>query len=363
MDNDIKYWNAVNQNLKIGPARFKKLYSYFEKMEQAWQASHQELKRAGLEEKVIEYFLIKRKEISPDLEMEKLRKEGIGIITIKDKKYPKLLKEIYNPPALLYIRGKFTKADELAVGVVGTRKPADYGKQITPDIVKELSQNKITVVSGLALGIDSLAHLSALSEKGRTVAVLGSGLDKQSIYPYANRKLAEQIEENGAVIAEYPCGTLPLKQHFPARNRIISGLSLGTLIVEAPENSGALITARYALEQNRDVFAVPGNIYNRNSAGPNNLIKMGAKLVSSAQDILDELNLNLATSFTQTKEIVPDSKEEEILLKFLSKEPIHIDKLVHQSKLDTATVGSTLTLMEMKGKVRNLGGTNYVIGH
>lgn len=358
---DLKYWNAINLDPKIGPKRFKLLYNYFESMEEAFKADFSELKRAGLEDEVIDHFIAKRAEIDPDLEMEKLEKEKIRVITIRDKEYPKLLKEIYNPPALIYIRGKFTQADELALAVVGTRKVSSYGKQITPEIVRDLASLKITIVSGLALGVDTLAHQSALETKGRTIGVLGCGLDKQSIYPPANRKLAEQIKENGAVITEYPIGTLPLKQHFPARNRIISGLALGTLVIEAPETSGALLTAKSALEQNRDVFAIPGPIYSKNSTGPNNLIKMGAKLVTQAQDILDELNLNLAVQYQETKKIAPDTKEEAKILEYLSKEPIHIDKLVEKSGLDAGTVSSTLTLMEMKGKVRNLGSLNYVL--
>ena len=358
---DPKYWNAINLDPKIGPKRFKLLYNHFRDMEQAFKADFSELKRAGLEKKIIEHFMAKRAEVDPDQEMEKLEKEEIRIITIKDKEYPKRLKEIYNPPGLLYIRGEFIKEDELALAVVGTRKISSYGKQVTPEIVRDLASSKITIVSGLALGVDALAHQSALEAKGRTIGVLGCGLDRQSIYPSSNRKLAEQIEENGAVITEYPIGTLPLKQHFPARNRIIAGLALGTLVVEAPETSGALLTARHSLEQNRDVFAIPGSIYSKTSFGPNNLVKMGAKLVTQAQDILDELNLNLAVQYQETKKIAPDTKEEAKLLEYLSKEPVHIDKLVEKSGLDAGTVSSVLTLMEMKGKVRNLGSMNYVL--
>ncbi len=358
---DLKYWNAINLDPKIGPKRFKLLYNHFENMEQAFKADFSELKRAGLEKKITEHFMAKRAEVDPDQEMEKLEKEEIRIITIKDKEYPKRLKEIYNPPGLLYIRGKFTKEDELALAVVGTRKISSYGKQVTPEIVRDLASSKITIVSGLALGVDALAHQSALEVKGRTIGVLGCGLDRQSIYPSSNRKMAEQIEENGAVITEYPIETLPLKQHFPARNRIIAGLALGTLIIEAPETSGALLTARHSLEQNRDVFAIPGSIYSKTSLGPNNLVKMGAKLVTQAQDILDELNLNLAVQYQETKKIAPDTKEEAKLLEYLSKEPTHIDKLVEKSGLDAGKVSSTLTLMEMKGKVRNLGSMNYVL--
>jgi len=361
MNPDLKYWNAINLLPKIGPARFKKLYNYFPTMQQVWQASTFELRQAGLEPKVIEVFNIRRQEISPEAEMEKLARENVKIITIKDKNYPRLLKEIHNPPALLYFKGKSLIKNELALGVVGTRKITQYGRQITPKLVGELTHQNITIVSGLALGIDSLAHQSTLDNNGRTIAVLGSGLDKFNIYPYTNRHLAEKIQERGTVISEYPLGTSPLKQNFPQRNRIISGLAKGVLVIEAPAKSGALITAQFALEQNREVFAIPGNISQNNSAGPNNLIKLGAKLVSSSQDILDELNLTSTTTVPQNKKVVPSSPEEAKLLKHLSTDPIHIDKLVNKSKLETSVASSTLTLMEMRGKVKNLGSMNYII--
>ncbi|MDD3887474.1 MAG: DNA-processing protein DprA [Patescibacteria group bacterium] len=361
MNNDLKYWNALNQNLKIGARRFKKIYNYFSDMEQAWHADSLELSKAGLEDKVIDYILVKRPTISIDFEMERLEKENIQIITIKDKKYPKLLKEIYDPPALLYVRGELKEQDEFAISVVGTRKISQYGKQVVPDIVHELASNKITIISGLALGTDTFAHQAAIAAQGRTIAVLGSGLDRQHIYPYCNKSLSEIISQHGAIISEYPLGTLPLKQHFPARNRIVSGMSLGILIIEAPMDSGALITAKFGLEHNRDIFSIPGSIYSENSKGPNNLIKQGAKLITCAQDILDELNLSLATSYQQTKKIVPESKEEEILLNIITKEPLHIDKIVQQSKMPASQVSASLTIMEMKGKVRNLGAMNYVL--
>ncbi|MFA6296385.1 MAG: DNA-processing protein DprA [Patescibacteria group bacterium] len=361
ISDDLKYWNALNQNLRIGARRFKKLYTHFETMEQVWFADSLELSKAGLEDKVIDYILVKRPTISVDSEMEKLEKENIHIITIKDKAYPKLLKEIYDPPALLYVRGELKEQDEFAISVVGTRKISQYGKQVIPDIVHELASNKITIISGLALGADTFAHQAAIAASGRTIAVLGSGLDHQHIYPYCNKSLSEIVSQHGAVISEYPINTLPLKQHFPARNRIVSGMSLGILVIEAPSDSGALITAKFGLEHNRDIFAIPGSIYSQNSIGPNNLIKQGAKLITCAQDILDELNLSLATSYQQTKEIVPESKEEEILLKIITKEPVHIDKIVQQSKMPSSQVSATLTMMEMKGKVRNLGAMNYVL--
>ncbi len=360
MVKNLKYWIGFSFFPQIGSIRFKKIYQYFSSLEEAWQAPLEELKKCGLEEKIAQDFVLKRKTINLDLEWEKLNKEKVKVVTIFDKEYPKLLKEIYNPPFLLYYKGIISEEDKFSLAVVGTRKPSIYGQEVTQYLVSQLSANKITIVSGLALGIDSLAHKTAIKEKGRTVAVLGNGLDR--IYPVSNKKLAERIINSfGAIFSEYPLGTPPLKHHFPYRNRIISGLSLGTLVIEAGRESGALITAKYALEQNREVFAVPGNIFHQTSQGTNNLIKLGAKAVTRASDILDELNLNQVSKFIENKKIIPATKEEEIILKFLSKEPIHIDKLAQLSNLDIATVNSTLILMEMKGKVKNLGANNYII--
>lgn len=359
MSNDLIYWNALALFPKFGAKRFKKLYSYFPEMKGAFFASYHQLKEVGLEEEIILEFIEKRKKIEPEKEWEKLEKNEIKIITIKDENYPLHLKEIYCPPAILYFKGNLEK-EEYSIAVVGTRKPTSYGKQAALEIVRELAQNGLTIISGLAIGIDSLAHQATLEARGRTLAILGNGLD--DIYPKSNQKLAEEIiQKGGALISEYPLGVPPLKQNFPYRNRIISGLSLGVLILEAPKDSGALITARYALEQNREIFALPGSIYSQASLGPNNLIKMGAKLIASSFDILDALNLVQISDFIENKKIIPDTKEEEILLEHLSSEPLHIDKLVQLTKLDITTLSSALVLMEMKGKVKNLGGMNYII--
>lgn len=359
--NDLLYWNALALFPKFGPKRFRKLYSYFPSMQEAFGASYNQLKEAGIEEEIVSEFLGKREQTDLEREWEKLEKEGIKIITILDKNYPARLKEIYNPPALLYLKGKLQK-DEYSLAIVGTRKPTAYGRQAVLEITSQLAQNGLAIVSGLALGIDGLAHQACLDAKGSTIAVLGGGIDKKTLYPAKHQGLAEKIiEQGGAVISEYPVGTVPLKQNFPYRNRIISGLSLGVLVIEAPEDSGALITARYALEQDREVFALPGSIYSQNSLGPNNLIKMGGKLVTSAADILGELNLRQAIEFIAAKKIVPDTKEEALILEHLSREPLHIDKLVELSKLNTALVNATLTIMEMKGKVKNLDGIGYVV--
>lgn len=361
---EAKYYNAFNLIDGIGPITFKKLLAHFESLEEAWSAEINQFNQADLNNSVIEQIKKQRPQINPDWEMERLTKEGINLITIFDKNYPKLLKEIYRPPFLLYLRGKLEPTDEFGLGIVGTRKLSLYGQEVTPLITADLARAGLTIISGLAKGIDTLVHQAALEANGRTIAVLGSGLDRKNIYPFTNRALAEEISQKGALISEFPLGTEPLAQHFPQRNRIISGLSLGVLVVEAPEKSGALITARDALEQNRDVFAIPGPILAKNSQGPNSLIKMGAKLVSQANDILEELNLALLTESNQIdKKVIPDSQEEALILKQLSHQPLHIDKIIAQTKLSTAIINSTLTLMEMKGKVRNLGGNSYVLAH
>ncbi len=337
------------------------LLAYFDSLENAWRADENDFRNAGLDEKIAQKICAERRNINPDKELEKLAKEKMTIITAGDKTYPKLLKEIYDPPAVLYIRGAFKPQDDFSLAVVGTRKPTSYGIQAVGNLARDLSSAGLTIVSGLALGIDTLAHKACFETRGRTIAVIGSGLDRNSIYPSSNRKLADMIAENGAVISEYPIGTEAMPYHFPARNRIISGLSLGVLVIEAAEKSGTFLTANHALGQNRQVFAIPGPIYSPSSVGPNNLIKMGAKLVCNVQDVLEELNLVSLTEQIEAKEIIPDTDEEALILKLLSHEPIHIDKIVIETKLDTATVSSTLTLMEMKGKAKNLGGMQYVI--
>jgi len=357
-----KYFHIFNSfNEQIGPARFKKIISYFGSLEKAWlDGQAQDFIEAGLEEKLAQEIVLKRPHFDPDKEIEKLDKKGISILTILDETYPRLLKEIYDPPYILYIRGEFRPEDEFAIAIVGTRKLSPYGQQAAANLARELAQAGLTIVSGLAMGIDTLVHAAAVQQKARTIAVLGSAVDPFGIFPPVNRRLAEQITQNG-VISEYPPGSNALKHHFPARNRIISGLALGTLVIEAPEQSGALITARHALEQNREVFAVPGSIYSENSLGPNNLIKMGAKLVANAQDILEELDLKSLAENIKTQKIVPDSFEEAQILALLSHEPLSVDKIVQETKLDTALISSTLSLMEMKGRVRNLGGMQYVL--
>lgn len=359
---DLKYWLALSQFYKFGPVKFKKLTNYFPDIESAYNGSLKDYLDAGLEEKLAEEFIIFKHKIKPDKLLENLKREKLKVLTINDQAYPKLLKQIYDPPFILYYRGRLEALNGFLLAVVGARKYSAYGRQVAEKLVKELSLNNLTIVSGLALGIDALAHAAALEAGGNTIAVLGSGLDRQNIYPSQNRYLADKIETRGGLIlSEHPIGTLPLKHHFPQRNRIISGLSSATLVIEAGEKSGALITAFHALEQNREVFAVPGSIYSGSSEGANRLIALGAKLATSAQDIIETLNLTAAAAYLANKKIIPDTVEEKLILAQLSYEPAHIDELKQLTKLDISIINSTLTVMEMKGLVKNLGGLQYVL--
>jgi len=355
-----KHWVAFSNIERLGPQKLKLLYNYFPDLQTAWQTSYGELKNAGLGQKDINAVLEKRTSINPDQAWTELAKHNIKVITVKDELYPTMLKEIYSPPALLYIKGNLPSDLDFTLAVVGTRKTSVYGRQITPEIVSSLARTGLTIVSGLALGIDTLAHQATLDSGGATIAVLGCGLDK--IYPLTNNKLAQKIiAKGGCLISEYPPGTKPLKQHFPVRNRIISGLSKGVLVIEGNEDSGSLITAKCALEQNREILAVPGNISCSTSHGPNNLIKMGAHVVTSALDVINSLDLELAEQWQENKKIIPQTKEEKTLIQFLSSEPIHIDEIIKKSKLKPSIINSALTMMEMKGIVRHLGGMHYVL--
>jgi len=287
----------------------------------------------------------------------------IKTISVKDKNYPKLLKEIKNPPEVLYTRGEL-KPDEKCFGVVGTRMFSSYGKQVALEIAGDLAEAGLTIVSGLAPGIDTFAHTATVERRKRTIAVLGTGIDERSIYPQSNLNLARKIlETGGCLISEYPPGTRGTNFTFPQRNRIISGLSLGVLVVEAKEKSGALITADWAKKQQRLVFAIPGPIHSLNSKGCHYLIKHEvAKLVENANDILKELNLPAGRQVYQ-KGIIGETLEENLILKALEEEALYVDKIIEKTKLSAASIASSLAILEIKGKVRNLGNNVYAISH
>lgn len=354
------YLHALNLLPEFGPARLYQLGEFFGEFETAYHANTKSLQQAGIESELAEKFLRLRERINLELETEQLESEGINLISYHDKSYPKTLLETTRFPALLYVKGKMENNDEACLAVVGTRKITTYGRSVTPTLVEPLCLAGMTIVSGLAYGIDALAHQTAVKFGRRTIAVLGGGLDEKSLYPQNHAALAAEIlDAGGALLSEHPPLTPCLKHHFISRNRIISGLSLGTLVVECGLDSGSLITARHALEQNRTVYAVPGPIYAAESRGPNNLIKIGAKLVTEAQDILEDLNLPVLEISAENRTLLADSPAEAKLLSVIQHEPLTIDELIKLSGLPPAETNSTLTFLEMKGKIRNLGGQQY----
>lgn len=356
---ETKYWVGFSLIPHIGRVKISQLEGYFGSLEKAWQAKPAELKAAGLDKQAIDAITYWQAKISLDAEMEKLEHYGIRVLTFHDPDYPSRLKEIYDYPPLLYIRGSLLPQDEWCLAVVGTRRATVYGRQVTEEIVTDLTRSGITIVSGLAKGIDAIAHRSALEAGGRSLAIFGCGLD--IVYPAENASLAREIIEHGALISEFPLGTRPKAENFPRRNRIMSGVSLGVLVVEADETSGAMITARLALEQDREVFAIPGSILSPASRGTNRLIQEGAKLVRSYTDILEELNLTTVAQQLELKEVIPPSDTEALLLGQLSTEPTHIDEVCVSTGLPMATVSSTLAMMEIKGLVKQVGNMNYVL--
>ena len=360
----MKYLNALNKINGVGPQKMRRLLSYFGEPELIWKADLAKLKASQIGDSLAEKIINEKKSINPDQEWEKLQKENIQLITLDSPQYPSLLKEIHNPPYIIYVKGNLLADERLAtapmISIVGSRKFTSYGSQVAYSFAKELAQAGIIIVSGMALGIDSIVHRGALDGGGQTIAVLGNSLDDNHIYPRANFNLSREIMENGILISDYPIETQASEFTFPARNRIIAGLSLGTLVIEAGEKSGTLITSELALEFNREVFSVPGSIFSLQSVGTNSLIKKGARMVTSVKDILEELDLSANKIVRPAIIKIPKNKEEEIILKFLSADPVHIDNISKMSKLGTSTVASTLAMLEIKGWAKNIGGQNYV---
>jgi DNA processing protein len=352
------YWVGFNMVKGIGSVRFKMLLDAFGNSEAAWNASPEALLEAGLSRKIVESFQRFRKAVSLEQVLERLDALNVKVLTWEDEQYPHLLKEIDQPPPVIYVRGNLLPEDEWAVAIVGTRKLTAYGRQVAEDVASTLARNGVTIVSGLARGVDSIAHQAALNAGGRTLAVLGSGVDR--VYPPENRKLAAQIMEQGALVSDYALGTPPDGINFPPRNRIISGLSMAVIVVEAGETSGALITASFAAEQGRDVFAVPGNINAPQSKGTNRLIRDGAQPLLNPQDVLETLNLTMVTEHQAVRVALPTDPVESQLYKLLSHEPKHVDEIRAQANMPIETVSATLVMMELKGMVRQVGGMSYV---
>jgi len=362
-NSELKYWIGFTGVPGVGKARLMALKTHFGSLQDAWKAPAAELARAGLDQKITGNITGYRDSINLDDQLRLLEKYHVTAIPFESPDYPPMLAEIHDCPALLYIRGEYRKDDENSVAVVGTRRATAYGKQATEDLVYNLAMNKITIVSGLAKGIDTIAHRTALEAGGRTIAVFASGLD--IVYPPDNLKLAREIMEHGALVSEFPLGTKPKAENFPRRNRVLSGLSRGVLVVESGESGGALITVNFALEQNREVFAVPGSIYSPMSKGPNRLIGEGAKLVSNYTDIIEELNLSIVSQQLVMQSVVASDGIESIIMKQLSEEPLHVDEICRNSGLDASTVISTLAVLELNGLVRQRGNMTYTLkqGH
>jgi DNA processing protein len=352
------YWVLLTMVKQIGPARFNMLIERFGSAEAAWNASMLEVAAAGLERRAVESLGKLKATVDPDAEWQRLQRAGVSIVILDDPAYPSALREIADPPPVLYVRGELAPADDWAIAVVGTRRATVYGRQATERVVGDVARAGVTIVSGLARGIDTHAHRAALSVGGRTIAVLGSGLDR--LYPEENRALAEQIAASGAILSEFPLGTPPDAINFPRRNRIVSGLARATLVVEADLKSGAMITATQAAEQGRDVFAVPGSIFSPLSAGPHQLIREGARVVAEASDILEELHLTAVVEERAAREALPADPTEAALLQLLSDEPTHVDDLTRSAGIPSATVAATLTILELKGLARQLGAMQYV---
>lgn len=353
------FWVALSKILGIGSRRINQMVDYFGTAQAAWEASEAAIRKIPDFPQDAAHKLTLRHKHDPNKDWYLLQERGIDVVLLGDKIYPENLKTIFNPPATIYVKGTIKPQDALALAVVGARKPSPYGVLVAEKLTKELAQAGLCIVSGMARGIDTAAHRGSLLGKGRTIAVFGTGVDV--IFPRENKKLMEEIVLNGAVVSEFPPGTQGEPWHFPARNRIISGLALGTLVVEAGEKSGSMITVDFALEQGRDVFAIPGNINNPMSKGPHKLIKQGAMLVEKVQDILDELGVQ--TLFKESKQKGPNlSAEEDGLFKFLSvTEPVRLEELIDRSGYTASKVATLLMMLELKGLVRILPGKLYLL--
>ena len=374
---DLKYWVALSGIPHLGSARFRLLEAYFESLEDAWRADATQLEEAGMDPRTAQVVASAKRDADPDKGMEALAQAGVKAANWNSEDYPPRLREIHDPPPVLYYLGELMPSDQFSVAVVGTRNPTSYGREAATALSRDLASVGITIVSGLALGIDGVAHRAALECGGRTIAVVAGGLD--TVYPREHAALFRQIQARGAVVSEHTLGVRPDSRNFPRRNRLISGITLGTLVVEAGEGSGTRWTVQQALEQDREVFCVPGSIFSPASSFTNRMIKEGAKLVADYTDVLEELNLpemsmgkdNLAElqksmDFTATETDIEGDDlqgldaDESSLVARLSGEPVHVDDLCRQSGIPIATITSMLTLLELKGKVIQVGSMHYV---
>ena len=357
--NDLPYWIAFSRVPTVGRVRVGLLEQHFGSLQAAWEASEGEIRAAGLDASVVGSIAEVRRHVDPHAELAQVQAAGVTALTWHDPAYPRLLREIDDQPPLLYIKGELKADDERSVTVIGTRRPTAYGREVATHLAADLARAGVTVVSGLARGIDGAAHRAALDAGGRTIAVMGSGSDV--IYPPEHKQLAADILERGALITEYPLGSRPDARHFPRRNRLLSGLTLGTLVIEAGEQSGALITVRTALEQNREVFCIPGSIYSPVSKLTNALIREGAKLVASVDDVLEELNLGSVAIQPPLPNILEAASDQEaLLLQNMDDDPQHVDEISRRTGLAVTDVTSTLAMLELRGMVTQVGRMNYI---
>jgi DNA processing protein len=358
MMDDKRFWLGFNLVRGIGAVRLRSLIEHFGSAESAWNGMPDELRAAGLGAKTTARLVSLRSDIDLDLLWQRVQSQGVKVLTSEDEAYPARLKEIEQPPPMLFVRGEWLPEDEIAVAIVGTRRVTAYGRQITEQLAAYLASNGVTIISGLARGVDEVAHSAALSAGGRTGAVLGSGVDR--VYPPENRALADKIMRSGALLSDYPLGTAPESSNFPPRNRIISGLAMATIVVEAGETSGALITAEFAAEQGRDVFAVPGSILAPQSRGTNKLIQNGALPLLSPEDVLQALQLGHASDQRAARRALPVDEIESQVISALGSEPLHVDEIRSHTGLPVEKVSAALVMMELKGMVRQVGGMQYV---
>ena len=356
---ELKYWVAFNKIPGFGRSHFALMEQRFSALSEAWRADADELRLAGIDAGALAQVAERRPAIDPDRELARLAEIGVRAVSWHDDEYPPRLKEFTDRPPLLFVRGELLPEDERSIAVVGTRRATPYGREMARQLATDLARAGITIVSGLARGIDGIAHRAALDAGQRTIAVMGSGPD--TIYPAEHSNLACEIASSGALVTEFALGTRPNAGNFPRRNRIMAGMTLGTLVVEAPEGSGALFTARYAIEDNREVFAVPGNALSPSSRGANKLIKdSAAKLVMDSNDILEELNISSVGAQMELAALIPQDENEAAVLRFVSYDIAHIDEIVRNSGLPITTVSGALSMMELKGLVKQVGGMNYV---
>ncbi|MCX7860750.1 MAG: DNA-processing protein DprA [Chloroflexus sp.] len=360
MHDAIRYYIGFNLVPGIGPLRLARLIEQCGSIAAAWHADELAMTAAGLDARSMASLRAARQTLDLDAELARLRAAGVTPVAITDPAYPPLLRMIPAPPPLLYARGAITPADQRAVAIVGTRRPSNYGREVTRRIARDLAAAGVTIVSGLALGIDTIAHTAALDAGGRTIAVLACGVDR--VYPERNHALAERIITAGALISDYPLGTPPAPLNFPPRNRIIAGLSLATLVVEASEQSGALITVQFALDQGRDVMAVPGSIFSPLSAGPHRLIRDGAAIVTDAGDVLAALGLDKSSDAAESPLELALTAEEAAIYGAVEAEPQYIDAIGRTAGLSAAATAAALALLELKGLVRQVAPLYYARG-